>query len=60
MLSVGYDSEAEVLEIELKNGTVQRFSGVPEAVHQELMSASSHGTYYDKHIRDRYPKRRTD
>jgi hypothetical protein len=30
------------------------FCGVPETVYQGLMSASSKGTYYNDHIRDRY------
>ncbi len=49
--SVGYDRESGTLEIEFKSGRVYQYSGVPEEVYEGLMSASSHGTYFDRYIR---------
>lgn len=51
LVSVGYDPENQILEIEFHGGRVYRYSGVPSDVHQALMSASSHGKYFNSHIR---------
>jgi hypothetical protein len=52
--SVGYDQENRVLEIEFNGGRVYQYSDVPPRIHQELMNASSHGTYFNKNIEDNY------
>ncbi len=53
IVSVGYDSVSETLEIEFDNGVYQ-YSGVPKAVHSGLMSTSSAGRYFHKNIKDKY------
>ncbi len=52
---VGYDGNRKVLEIAFRNGGVYHYSGVPAAEHQKLMSAASHGTYFNQNIKDKYP-----
>jgi hypothetical protein len=54
MWSVGYDASRVVLEIEFDGGSVYEYYGVPAAVYEGLMSAKSHGHYFDEFIRDRY------
>lgn len=49
--SVGYDAEARTLEVEFLNGGLYRYSGVPSSVHLGLMSASSHGAYFDRYVK---------
>jgi len=49
--SVGYDPSTKTLEIEFLNGGLYQYSNVPESVHKALMSASSHGQYFDSHIK---------
>lgn len=49
--SVGYDPATKTLEIEFLNGGLYQYSGVPESVYQALMSASSHGQYFDSNIK---------
>lgn len=49
--TVGYDPETKQLEIEFLNGGIYLYSGVPESVYAGLMSASSHGSYFDAHIK---------
>jgi hypothetical protein len=56
--SVGYDSENEILEIEFKSGGIYQYSKVPEVVYSKLMSSSSHGKYFHKMIRDKYPTKK--
>lgn len=53
IVSVGYDSISETLEIEFDNGVYQ-YSGVTEAVHRGLISASSAGRYFHGNIKDKY------
>ncbi len=52
---VGYDPETKTLEVAFRNGGVYQYTGVPAQIHQNLMSASSHGTYFNQNIKDRYP-----
>lgn len=57
--SVGYDPTTQTLEIEFLNGGLYQYSGVPESVYQGLMSASSHGQYFDQYIKKGgYPYRK--
>ena len=56
--SVGYDPVTMILEIEFNSGGIYQYSGVPANIHQGLMSASSHGTFFHQYIKDVYPFRR--
>lgn len=56
--SVGYDPATQTLEIEFNSDAVYRYDGVPPAVHAGLMGASSHGSYFNQHIKGRYGYRR--
>lgn len=58
--SIGYDAASQTLEVEFTNGGVYQYFGVPEAVYRGLMSAASHGTYFDQHVKKagyRYARR---
>ena len=59
MRSAGYDGSHAVLEIEFVSGEVYRYHAVPRREWQGLMDADSKGRYFDAHIRDKYPMRRT-
>lgn len=56
--SVGFDAERQVLEVEFLNGAIYQYDGVPPSVHTQLMSASSHGSYFSANIQNVYPYRR--
>jgi hypothetical protein len=58
LASVGYDRGSRVLEVEFKKGGVYRYFGVPTNSVQDLMAAGSHGSYFSRQIRDRYPSRK--
>ena len=51
LASVGYDAQAKVLEIEFLNGSVYQYANVPERIYAELLSAPSHGKYFDANIK---------
>lgn len=55
---VGFDAEANQLEIVFADGGRYRYSGVPEAVYQGLLRAPSAGRYFNQNIRDVYPNTR--
>lgn len=52
--SVGYDPQTLTLEVEFKMSGIYRFFNVPESVYNKLMAASSLGTYFSDHIKDKY------
>ncbi len=54
MLSVGYDSLEQVLEIEFTSGAIYQYLEVPATVFEELMGAESKGRYFNHEIRDDY------
>ncbi|WP_235505276.1 KTSC domain-containing protein [Acidovorax sp. Leaf160] len=51
LTSVGYDAASSTLRIAFLNGGIYEYFGVPSSVHAGLMSASSHGSYFDTHIK---------
>jgi len=55
LVSVGYDPSSETLEVEFKNGSVYRYFNVPPIEHEQLMSAPSHGVYFNANIKNAYP-----
>lgn len=51
LASVGYETSTGTLEIEFINRGIYQYFNVPAYVHSGLMSASSHGSYFDAHIK---------
>lgn len=52
--AVGYDPPSQRMKIQFKQGKTYDFCRVPQSVFDGLLSASSKGSYYDSHIRNRY------
>jgi len=52
--SIGHESKSNTLEIEFSDGGIYQYFGVPESAFKGLMSALSHGSYFHKHIKDKY------
>ena len=55
IVSVGYQPETAVLEIEFTTGEVYRYFAVPPSVHRELLAADSAGRFFAQRIRHVYP-----
>lgn len=51
---VGYDAATAVLEVVFRAGGVYRFQQVPEGVYQSLMASPSHGTFFQRNIKNQY------
>jgi KTSC domain len=54
ILSIGYDEESQILEIEFNTKRIYRYSNVPPHIYSALMKSSSHGKYFLKHIANSY------
>lgn len=52
--SIGYEPGSHILEIEFRSGGVYEYFDVPQSVYDSLMSASSHGSFFHRNIRDKY------
>ena len=53
--SIGYDTRTQTLEVEFQSGWVYQYYGVPEFIHQEIMSALSKGQFLNQYIKNAYP-----
>lgn len=61
MTSVGYDAEAEILEIQFKSGgAIRQFYAVPSEVFDEFMAAESQGDYFNTNIHGKFEEKRVD
>ncbi|HDR6289455.1 TPA: KTSC domain-containing protein [Bacillus cereus] len=50
LASIGYDESSKTLYVSFRNGRMYKYSGVPHHIYSGLMSASSHGQYFDRYI----------
>ena len=53
--AIAYDESAAVLRLEFHSRAVYDYFGVPEAVHEALLLASSIGACFNELVRGRYP-----
>lgn len=53
--SIGYDDDAETLEVEFVTGAVYRYSGVSQDTFEDFRQAPSKGAFFNRHIRNAYP-----
>jgi hypothetical protein len=51
---IGYDAKTQALTVEFHSNEVYAYVGVPANVHSGLMSAKSHGEYFNANIRNKY------
>ena len=49
--AVSYNAESNTLVIEFINENIYEYYDVPEGIYQGLMSASSHGSYFDQYVK---------
>ena len=52
--SIGYDSQAAVLEVEFNSGAVYRYFDVPDNLYQRFLDASSYGQFLNDYIKYNY------
>lgn len=54
LASAGYQKDQKILELEFSNSNIYRYYNIPSYIYQNLLSAPSHGTYFNLDIRDYY------
>lgn len=55
LISIGYDFEREILEIELKkNKQIRQYYNFPKVTWYAFESSDSKGRYFLKYIKDKY------
>ena len=54
ILSVGYDPEKKILEIEFSTGRVYQYSNVPQWEYDTFIKAESIGKYFYRSIKGHY------
>ncbi len=59
--ALGYDPDAQALEVEFHNGSQYRYEQVPAEVVKALLEADSLGRYFNREFKARdFPYRRLD
>ena len=53
--AIGYDDDAEILEVEFVSGAVYRYRGVSQDVFEDFRRAPSKGIFFNRHIKEAYP-----
>lgn len=51
VLSVGYEEENQILEVEFVKGGIYQYHGVSIDIYEGLMNAGSKGTYLHQNIK---------
>ena len=54
ILSVGYDSQSVILEVEFTSGDIYQYFNIPEHLYQQFMNTSSYGQFLNEYIRYNY------
>jgi hypothetical protein len=57
ILRIRYQQEGETLLVTFITGKTYAYDGVPASIYDAFLAAASHGTFFNAHIRDRYPYR---
>lgn len=52
---VGYDPETHEMTVEFRSGGTYAYSGVDSVTAGDLAAASSPGSYFQRHVRGKYP-----
>ena len=55
MLSIGYDTGSQTLEIEFNNGTVYQYFSVPDYTYESFINSGSKGQFFHQNINNSYP-----
>ena len=54
VVAFGYDSEAQILTVEFKNGARYNYYDVPDTIADGMRSADSHGKYLARSVKGNY------
>jgi hypothetical protein len=60
LAAAAYDGRCERLELDFRDGTRYAYTGVPPNLYLDLLRADSKGSFFNRHIRGRFPCVKTD
>lgn len=55
LATASYEASQSNLQLEFHDGAVYRYFQVPESTYRALLHADSHGRYFNRRIRGRFP-----
>ena len=55
LATIAYDRTRALLQLEFNSRALYQYLGVPAAVHEALLRASSKGSYFNQAIRGKFP-----
>lgn len=55
IVSIGYDTDTETLEVEFLSGTIYQYFNVPQNMYDQLNQAGSKGRFLNTYIKKAYP-----
>lgn len=55
ILSIGYDNDSEILEVEFKKGDIYQYYNVPTVIYDGLMESTSKGQFLHVNIKNSFP-----
>ncbi len=55
---IGYESKRSMLQVEFIAGSVYQYEEVPERIFHEFLEAPSHGTFFERQVKGRFPYRK--
>jgi hypothetical protein len=58
LATIAYDRTRQLLRLEFNSRALYQYFGVPAAVYEMLLRASSKGNYFNQVIRGKFPYRR--
>jgi hypothetical protein len=53
--AVRYSEQQQLLDVEFRSGAIYRYFHFPMHQYHSLLSADSHGQYFNQHVLDRFP-----
>ena len=53
--ALAYDGDRGILQLEFRTRAIYHYYGVPAAVYEALLGASSKGSYFNRVIRECFP-----
>jgi hypothetical protein len=59
LYAIGYDEDAQTLEVVFNTGGIYRYTGVPPHVYAGLLQAASKGRYMQEQVLEHYAFQRT-
>lgn len=55
LAEIGYDAQAQALEVKFHSGKIARYTGVPQMTYEQIMESRSRGGAFNALVKARFP-----